>query len=264
MSDTITGPRRAPSTCGRSTAKAMPRGGAGRHDGRVRSGPVLRDHGRVGLGEVDAAALSGRSRHADERPRVHRRRRHHDPVGEAAHPAAARQVGFVFQAFNLIPTLTAKENITLPLDIAGRDVDQGWFDSVVDTVRFRDRLSHRPAELSGGQQQRVAAARALVCSRRSCSRTSRRATSTRSRRRAAGVPARRGRRPRAVDRDGHARCERGELRGPDRVPADGRVVDEMLDPNTEKILDRLKSLEACRRCSAPPSRACSHGSSAWC
>lgn len=72
------------------------------------------------------------------------------------------KVGFVFQTFNLVPTLTAAENITLPLSLAGRKVDQGWFDKVVDTVGLRDRLSHRPHELSGGQQQRVAAARALL------------------------------------------------------------------------------------------------------
>ena len=72
------------------------------------------------------------------------------------------RVGFVFQAFNLVPTLTASENITLPLDIAGSTVDQAWFDTVVDTVGLRDRLRHRPNELSGGQQQRVACARALV------------------------------------------------------------------------------------------------------
>ncbi len=72
------------------------------------------------------------------------------------------RVGFVFQAFNLVPTLTASENITLPLDIAGRKVDRAWFDTVVDTVGLRNRLGHRPSELSGGQQQRVACARALV------------------------------------------------------------------------------------------------------
>ena len=72
------------------------------------------------------------------------------------------QVGFIFQAYNLVPTLTAKENITLPLDIAGRKLDQAWFDQVIDTVEIRDRLSHKPTELSGGQQQRVACARALV------------------------------------------------------------------------------------------------------
>jgi putative ABC transport system ATP-binding protein len=72
------------------------------------------------------------------------------------------QVGFVFQAFNLIPTLSAIENITLPIDLAGRKPDQGWLESVIDTVGLRDRLSHRPSELSGGQQQRVAVARALA------------------------------------------------------------------------------------------------------
>ncbi len=72
------------------------------------------------------------------------------------------QVGFVFQSFNLIPSLTALENITLPLALAGTRPDQSWLDNVIDTVDLRERLSHRPAELSGGQQQRVAVARALV------------------------------------------------------------------------------------------------------
>ena len=72
------------------------------------------------------------------------------------------RVGFVFQAYNLVPTLTARENILLPLSIAGRRPDAGWFDTVVDTVGLRDRLDHRPNEMSGGQQQRVACARALV------------------------------------------------------------------------------------------------------
>lgn len=72
------------------------------------------------------------------------------------------KVGFIFQAFNLIPTLDAAENITLPIDIAGEDPDGAWFDEVVERVGLDDRLTHRPTELSGGQQQRVAAARALV------------------------------------------------------------------------------------------------------
>jgi len=72
------------------------------------------------------------------------------------------RLGFVFQAYNLIPTLTAEENITLPLDIARRSVDRAWFDLVVDAIGLGDRLDHRPSELSGGQQQRVACARALV------------------------------------------------------------------------------------------------------
>ncbi|AXK33362.1 ABC transporter ATP-binding protein [Streptomyces armeniacus] len=72
------------------------------------------------------------------------------------------KVGFVFQAFNLIPTLSALENITLPMDIAGRKPDQEWLDRIIETVGLRQRLSHRPGELSGGQQQRVACARALA------------------------------------------------------------------------------------------------------
>lgn len=72
------------------------------------------------------------------------------------------RVGFVFQSFNLIPTLTAAENITLPMDIAGRRPEPGWVDQVIDRLGLRDRLGHRPAQLSGGQQQRVACARALA------------------------------------------------------------------------------------------------------
>jgi putative ABC transport system ATP-binding protein len=72
------------------------------------------------------------------------------------------RLGFVFQAYNLVPVLTALENITLPLMLAGRKPDQAWLDRLIDTVGLRDRLTHRPSELSGGQQQRVAVARALV------------------------------------------------------------------------------------------------------
>jgi putative ABC transport system ATP-binding protein len=72
------------------------------------------------------------------------------------------KVGFIFQSFNLLPVLTARENIELPLRIAGRDVDAAWRDKIVDTVHLGDRLTHHPSELSGGQQQRVAVARALI------------------------------------------------------------------------------------------------------
>lgn len=72
------------------------------------------------------------------------------------------RIGFVFQSFNLVPTLNAQENILLPLAMAGRKPDRAWFDQVIDTVGLRDRLTHRPNQLSGGQQQRVACARALI------------------------------------------------------------------------------------------------------
>ena len=96
--------------------------------------------GHVFLGDVDLTAL--KEKHLTELRRD--------------------RIGFVFQAFNLVPTLTARENIVLPSAIAGRRPDPAWFDEVVDTVGLRDRLGHRPSELSGGQQQRVACARALV------------------------------------------------------------------------------------------------------
>ncbi|WP_327697029.1 ABC transporter ATP-binding protein [Streptomyces sp. NBC_00459] len=72
------------------------------------------------------------------------------------------KIGFIFQAFNLLPTLTALENITLPMDIAGRKPDKEWLDSVISMIGLADRLRHRPSQLSGGQQQRVAVARALA------------------------------------------------------------------------------------------------------
>jgi putative ABC transport system ATP-binding protein len=96
--------------------------------------------GQVRLGDADLTTLSDDALTALRRERV----------------------GFVFQAFNLVPTLSASENITLPLDIAGRPVDKAWMRQIVDAVELADRLDHRPSQLSGGQQQRVACARALV------------------------------------------------------------------------------------------------------
>jgi putative ABC transport system ATP-binding protein len=154
------------------------------------------------------------------------------------------RVGFVFQQFNLLPTLTAAENIRLPLDIAGRKVDQAWMDQVVETIGLSDRLSHRPSELSGGQQQRVACARALIT------------------------------RPDVVFADeptGNLDSRSGaEVLGflqltaremhqtvvmvthdptaasyADRVVFlnDGLLVDEILDPTSQKVLDRMKKFD---------------------
>jgi putative ABC transport system ATP-binding protein len=84
-------------------------------------------------------------------------------LGDAALTELRRdRIGFVFQSFNLVPTLTAAENITLPLDLAGVKVDQAWFDHLAQALGIADRLSHRPSEMSGGQQQRIACARALI------------------------------------------------------------------------------------------------------
>jgi putative ABC transport system ATP-binding protein len=155
------------------------------------------------------------------------------------------RIGFVFQSFNLVPTLTAIENITLPMDIAGRKPDKEWLDTVIRTVGLGDRLTHKPSQLSGGQQQRVACARAL-----------------------AG-------RPDIVfadeptgNLDSVAGSEvLGFLRGSvrefgqtvvmvthdpvaagyaDRVLflADGRIVDEMLEPTADRVLDRMKGFDS--------------------
>ncbi|MCZ2526733.1 ABC transporter ATP-binding protein [Streptomyces sp. HB2AG] len=155
------------------------------------------------------------------------------------------RIGFVFQAFNLLPTLTAAENITLPMDIAGRKPDAAWLERVIATVGLSGRLSHRPSQLSGGQQQRVAVARALAS------------------------------RPDIVfadeptgNLDSRSGAEvLGFLRGSvrelgqtvvmvthdpvaasyaDRVIflADGRIVDELHGPTADGVLDRMKQFEA--------------------
>jgi len=153
------------------------------------------------------------------------------------------RVGFIFQAYNLVPTLTASENVTLPLDIAGRKPDGEWLDTVIDTVGLRDRLSHRPGELSGGQQQRVAAARALA-SRPEIVFADEPTGNLDSRSGAELLGFMR----RAVREYGQTIVmvthDAGAAGYADRVVflADGRVVDEMADPTAERVLDRMKSL----------------------
>ncbi|MDX1510322.1 MAG: ABC transporter ATP-binding protein [Nitriliruptorales bacterium] len=155
-----------------------------------------------------------------------------------------RSVGFIFQAYNLVPTLTARENITLPADLGGTEVDPEWFDQVVDTLGLGDRLTHKPAELSGGQQQRVAAARALV---------------TRPAVVFADEPTG------ALDSNSGAELLGFLARAASEFAqtivmvthdpaaashaqrllflADGRIVDEMADPTADRILDRMKELD---------------------
>ena len=155
-----------------------------------------------------------------------------------------KSVGFVFQAYNLVPTLTASENITLPLDIAGEEPDKAWFDEVVDTVGIRNRLSHRPAELSGGQQQRVAGARALV-SRPEIVFADEPTGNLDSKASQEILTFLRS----AVKDHGQTIVmvthDASAASFADRIVflGDGRVVDEMLEPTTERVLDRLKSLE---------------------
>lgn len=179
--------------------------------------------GRVMIGDTDLSLLDDR-----ELTRLRRDR-----------------VGFVFQAFNLVPTLSASENITLPLDIAGKAPDRGWFDQVVKTLRLTDRLRHRPSELSGGQQQRVAAARAMV---------------TRPDLIFADEPS-----GNLDSRSGHELLsflraavddyqqtivlvthDANAAAFSDRVIflSDGRVIDELMAPTAERVLDRVKSLES--------------------
>jgi putative ABC transport system ATP-binding protein len=155
-----------------------------------------------------------------------------------------QKVGFVFQAYNLVPTLTAKENITLPLDIAGEDPDQAWFDEVVDTTGIRDRLSHRPTELSGGQQQRVASARALVTQPEIVFADE----PTGNLDSKAGQEILTFLRAAVKDHDQTivmVTHDASAASFADRIVflGDGKVVDEMLEPTTERVLDRLKSLE---------------------
>jgi putative ABC transport system ATP-binding protein len=160
------------------------------------------------------------------------------------------RIGFVFQAFNLIPTLTALENILLPLNLAGRKPDQQWLDTVIDAVGLRDRLDHRPAELSGGQQQRVACARALA-SQPSIVFADEPTGNLDSTSGAEVLSFLR----RSVDDFGQTVVmvthDAVAASSCDRVVflADGRVVDEIQDPQREQILEhmtRLQELAAAR------------------
>ena len=176
--------------------------------------------GHVYLGDVDLGSLS------DKELTIMRRER----------------IGFVFQSFNLIPTLTASENITLPIDLAGAKVDSSWFDSVIDTVGLRNRLSHRPSELSGGQQQRVAVARALA-SRPEVIFADEPTGNLDSRSGTEILEFMR----RAVDELGQTIVmvtHDPQAAGYSQEAlflADGRIVDRMDDPTPPRVLDRLKA-----------------------
>ena len=179
--------------------------------------------GEVWLGDINLASL-------DEKHKTRVRR---------------DSVGFIFQAFNLVPTLTAAENIRLPLDIAGRKVNREWMDTIVDTVGLRDRLTHKPTELSGGQQQRVAAARALV-SRPKVVFADEPTGALDSTSSAELLEFMR----RAVNEFGQTLVmvthDPFAASYASRVVflSDGRVVDEMLSPTPDEVLDHVKDLAA--------------------
>jgi putative ABC transport system ATP-binding protein len=155
------------------------------------------------------------------------------------------KIGFVFQAFNLLPTLNALENITLPMDIAGRKPDRQWLDTVIGMVGLSDRLRHRPTQLSGGQQQRVAVARALA-SRPEILFADEPTGNLDSRSGAEILGFLRnsvhelGQTVVMVTHDPVAAAYA------DRVIflADGRVVDELREPGAETVLDRMKQFDA--------------------
>jgi putative ABC transport system ATP-binding protein len=153
------------------------------------------------------------------------------------------KIGFIFQSFNLVPTLTAIENITLPLALAGRKADQAWLDTVIATVGLRDRLEHRPSELSGGQQQRVAVARALASQPQiifadepTGNLDSRSGSEVLSFMRNAVREM--GQTIVMVTHDSVAASYANRV----IFLADGRVVDEMADPTAERVLDHLKQM----------------------
>jgi putative ABC transport system ATP-binding protein len=151
------------------------------------------------------------------------------------------RIGFVFQAYNLVPTLTARSNINLPLRLAGRKGDQAWIDQVVETLGIGDRLEHRPDELSGGQQQRVAVARALV-SKPAIIFGDEPTGNLDSKAGAEVLHFLR----RAVDDLNQTIVmvthDPNAASYADRIVflADGRVVDEMVDPTAERVLERMK------------------------
>ena len=179
--------------------------------------------GSVAIGDVELRGLSDKKMTALRRDRI----------------------GFVFQSFNLVPTLTALENITLPMAIAGRRPDPQWLDTVIDTLGLRDRLHHRPGELSGGQQQRVAVGRALAgrpeivfgdeptgnLDSHSSGEVLRILRESVDRLNQTVV---------IVTHDPHSASYA------DRVLflADGRIVDELRSPTADSVLERMKRLES--------------------
>ncbi|MFF5937972.1 ABC transporter ATP-binding protein [Streptomyces sp. NPDC012508] len=162
------------------------------------------------------------------------------------------RIGFVFQAYNLLPTLTVAENITLPLDLAGAAPDREWLDALIDTVGLRDRLHHRPGQLSGGQQQRVAVARAFAgtpdvvfADEPTGNLDSRSGEEVL---RLLGRTVRQtGRTVVMVTHDPVAAAHADAV----VFLADGRLVDRMAEPTAERVLDRMKAFDGRPRSQGP-------------
>jgi len=154
-----------------------------------------------------------------------------------------QQIGFIFQSFNLIPTLSARENILLPLSIAGESADPDWYNQVMNAIDLENRLKHRPSELSGGEQQRVAAARALV-SKPTIVFADEPSGNLDSKSGAELLDLMR----RAVDEFGQTIVmvthDAFAAAYADRVVFldDGQIVGELVDPTAEQILDKMKQL----------------------
>ncbi len=155
------------------------------------------------------------------------------------------RLGFIFQQYNLIPTLSSEENILLPLTLAGEHADQAWFDEVIKTVGLGERLKNLPSQLSGGQQQRVAVARALVpkpdiifADEPTGALDSRTGTEILTFMRRAVDDT--GQTIVMVTHDPHAASYADQV----LFLADGQIVDDMQDPTTDRVLDRMKQFEA--------------------
>jgi putative ABC transport system ATP-binding protein len=207
--------------CGRFTAIMGPSGSGKSTLLHCQAGLDTVTEGRIFIGDVDLGTLSDRDLTVLRR----------------------EQVGFVFQSFNLVPTLTALENIVLPLSLAGRKPDADWLDRVVGTVGLRDRLSHRPSELSGGQQQRVAVARALTshpeivfCDEPTGNLDSR--SGTEILRFVRGAVDEWGQTVVMVTHDPVAASYADLV----LFLVDGRIVDQLASPTAESVLDRRKPL----------------------
>lgn len=208
---------------GRFTAIMGPSGSGKSTLMHVMAGLDTLDSGAVYVGDTDVTKLNEKKRTLLRRDKI----------------------GFIFQTFNLVPTLTAAENINLPNSLAGRKGDQEWIDSVIDMVNLRNRLSHRPSELSGGQQQRVAVARALAAQPEIIFADE--PTGNLDSRASAEILAFMQRAVKELDQTIVMVTHDPNAAGySDRVVflQDGKIVDDLEEPSADLILDRIKKMDS--------------------